>query len=123
MSLRRACLGCGRLVRGRSYHPQCEPRKAPTAARGYGAAHQRLRAALVAALDPWAPCPRCGEPLGPDPDRLDLGHVDGDPTRYSGLEHRQCNRGRVSPQGPAALTPRPSKFATHTGDDSGPVVA
>jgi hypothetical protein len=124
VTLRRACMGCGRLVRGRSRHPQCEPPRAPTAARGYGSTHQRLRAALVAALDPWAPCPRCTEPLGPDADRLDLGHVDGDRTRYSGLEHRECNRGRRGgfPMSATAMTPRPPKFPTHTGDD-GPAVA
>jgi len=64
-----------------------------TTARGYGAEHQRLRAQLVAALDPWAPCPRCGQPLGPDPDRLDLGHTD-DRTGWTGLEHREHNRGQ-----------------------------
>jgi hypothetical protein len=111
-TLPRTCLGCGGLVRGRSRHPQCERPKAPTATRGYGSAHQRLRAALVAALDPWQPCPRCGEALGPDPDRLDLGHVDGDRSRYSGLEHRECNRGRrgadqrVFPSGDTPLTRR-----------------
>jgi hypothetical protein len=62
--------------------------------RGYDATHVRARAAAIATYDPADPCPRCRQPLGPDPDVLDLGHVDGDRSRYSGLEHRECNRGR-----------------------------
>jgi hypothetical protein len=65
---------------------------ASTTARGYGWSHQRLRAALIAAYSPTDPCWRCGFPLGPWPQLLDLGHVDGDKTRYAGLEHRRCSR-------------------------------
>lgn len=36
-------------------------------------------------------CARCGEPIRPG-DSWDLGHVDGDPTRYAGPEHQRCNR-------------------------------
>jgi hypothetical protein len=78
-----------------------------TAARGYGSKHQRIRRALLAVYNPSDPCPRCGEPLGGNPVLLDLGHVDGDRSRYNGLEHASCNRGAAraaaraaSPAGP-----------------------
>jgi hypothetical protein len=62
-------------------------------ARGYGSAHQRARAQAIAAYLPSDPCARCGRPLGPVPELLDLGHLDSDRSQYSGLEHRACNRG------------------------------
>jgi hypothetical protein len=65
---------------------------ASTTARGYGWTHQRIRAALIATYSPEQPCWRCGGALGPFPELLDLGHVDGDKTRYAGLEHRWCSR-------------------------------
>jgi hypothetical protein len=34
-------------------------------------------------------CARCGRLIGPD-GPWDLGHVDGDKTRYAGPEHRRC---------------------------------
>lgn len=54
--------------------------------------HRRLRLAfakIVRAGD--AVCARCGKPIAPF-EAWDLGHVDGDPTRYAGPEHRRCNR-------------------------------
>jgi hypothetical protein len=65
---------------------------ASTSKRGYGWKHQKLR-------NRWArevargevDCARCGEPIWPE-EPWDLGHVDGDKTRYSGPEHRACNR-------------------------------
>lgn len=58
----------------------------------YGWKHQKLR-------NRWArdvargevECARCGEPIWPE-EPWDLGHVDGDKSRYSGPEHRACNR-------------------------------
>lgn len=63
-----------------------------TSRRGYGWTHQRLR-------NRWAPavargevvCARCGELIWPE-EPWDLGHVDGDKSRYSGPEHRARNR-------------------------------
>lgn len=63
-----------------------------TTTRGYGWTHQKLRAALLAALIPGSPCPRCHQPMWPGAQLLDLGHLDGDKTRYAGLEHSRCNR-------------------------------
>jgi hypothetical protein len=127
MSLPRACLDCGTLVRGKSRCWDCERgddrQRGSRQQRGYTAEHDQLRAHLVAALDPWAPCPRCGHALGPDPALLDLMHND-DRTAWLGLGHRRCNRD-VSPQGPTTRTPRPPKFPTLStaADDDGPVVA
>jgi len=63
-----------------------------TAARGYGGAHQRTRAAwapLVATGQ--VPCARCGE-LIPGWAPWDLGHHDHDRSVYTGPEHQRCNR-------------------------------
>jgi hypothetical protein len=59
-------------------------------ARGYGTAHRKRRellAPLVAAGR--IRCARCNELIGPD-EPWDLGHVDGDRSRYSGPEHRHA---------------------------------
>jgi hypothetical protein len=59
----------------------------------YTYAHQQLRKHLLAQLaaDPGQPCARCGRPMFVWM-ALDLGHTDGDPSRYHGLEHARCNR-------------------------------
>src|SRR5262245_24631144 len=61
-------------------------------ARGYGPPHRALRtefARLV--LAGGARCARCHELIRPG-EAWDLGHVDGDRSRYAGPEHRRCNR-------------------------------
>lgn len=63
-----------------------------TVARGYGAAHRRLRRW-------WAPrvatgrvrCAWCGELIG-GREPWDLGHDDVDRSRWTGPEHVACNR-------------------------------
>ena len=73
--------------------------KGSTSQRGYGGAHQRERAR-------WAPhvaaglvaCARCGERIPPGAP-WDLGHHDHDRTRYSGPEHRACNRSAAGKRG------------------------
>ena len=76
-----------------------------TTARGYGTAHQRLRKALARQIAAGGVlCARCGKPIEPGTP-FDLGHVDGDRSRYQGAEHRACNRatsGRRRPQQPAS---------------------
>jgi hypothetical protein len=70
--------------------------RAATFSRGYGNEHQKLRKR-------WTPkvergdvnCARCGKPIDPG-SPWDLGHDDQDRSRYSGPEHRRCNRGAPS---------------------------
>jgi hypothetical protein len=65
-----------------------------TAARGYGATHQRKRRvwARRIASGEQVSCARCGHPILPGM-YWDLGHVDGSgKSLYSGPEHRFCNR-------------------------------
>jgi hypothetical protein len=60
--------------------------------RRYDASHFRLRrqlSPLVAAGG--VRCARCGFLIQPG-EPWDLGHVDGDRSRYAGPEHRACNR-------------------------------
>jgi hypothetical protein len=83
---------------------------ASTTARGYGWQHQKLRAQLIASYNPASPCWRCGFALGPVPQLLVLGHVDGDKSRYAGLEHRWCSNasgGRLARRGPRPQPPSP----------------
>jgi hypothetical protein len=67
-----------------------------TTARGYGHRHQQLRkrwALRVAAG--LVDCARCGLMIDPS-EPWDLGHMDGDKSRYAGPEHRRCNRATAS---------------------------
>jgi hypothetical protein len=83
------------------------PAKAKTTARGYGAKHQQLR-------DEWTPkvdaglvdchADTCIEParhIAPGTE-WDLGHTP-DRTRWTGPEHRRCNRAEGGRRG-AAVT-------------------
>ncbi len=68
------------------------PIRATTTSRGYGRYHRALRdqlAPIVAAG--LARCARCGERIEPG-EPFDLGHDDVDRSRYTGPEHRACNR-------------------------------
>jgi hypothetical protein len=71
-------------------------RRLSTTARGYGWAHQLARkrwSRLVKAG--LVDCARCGLMIDPS-EPWDLGHVDGDKSRYAGPEHRACNRATAS---------------------------
>jgi hypothetical protein len=58
----------------------------------YGTSHKKTRQELEPlVLGGGVRCWRCGEPIRPG-EPWDLGHVDGDPSRYAGPEHRACNR-------------------------------
>jgi hypothetical protein len=78
--------------------------------RGYGPAHKAARSQLEPfVLAGGVKCARCGESIRPG-EPWDLGHVDGDRTRYSGPEHRYCNRATTGrrpwqPPEPAEIEP------------------
>jgi hypothetical protein len=90
----------GEIVHAGGSCPSCQAEKlersrlrGTTTARGYGSAHRALRkqlAPLVASGQ--MRCARCGGIILPGTP-FDLGHADGDRTRYHGLEHAVCNRG------------------------------
>lgn len=90
------CDECRELVRRvkdrgrrRGYHPP-DPRSMEE--RGYGREHWKLRARFKEVVEAGgALCARCGLPISPF-EPWDLGHVDGFRDRWSGPEHRRCNR-------------------------------
>jgi hypothetical protein len=60
----------------------------------YGAEHQAERRRRLDERGPDARCARCNGLLGEDESLIDLDHDDDDPTRYLGLSHTPCNRGK-----------------------------
>lgn len=108
----RPCLGtparrCGRLTdRPDSRCPDCasaigkarDQARGTRHARGYGNAHDTIRAALLAQLQPGQLCDRCGLPMYPS-QALDAAHPHDRPLRThpdsvaDHLEHAPCNRG------------------------------
>jgi hypothetical protein len=100
----------------RAHRPSLEQRQLwatkSRAAKGYGEAHKAIRkryAALVATG--LAVCARCGRPIMPGTP-WDLGHVDGDKSRYRGPEHRSCNRKAGGKQGAEITNGRPRPHVT-----------
>lgn len=66
------------------------PSSGNTTQRGYGRAHQALRAKWEPKVETGVvDCARCGEPIAPDAE-WHLGHTD-DRTGYQGPEHARCN--------------------------------
>lgn len=60
--------------------------------RGYGTAHQNLRAGWKRKVDAGeVACARCGRLIVPG-EPWDLGHDDHDRSVYTGPEHRRCDR-------------------------------
>jgi len=58
----------------------------------YGARHKALRAGWTRKVAGGAVvCARCGRPIVPG-EPWDLGHDDYNPYRWTGPEHRRCNR-------------------------------
>lgn len=62
-----------------------------TTARGYGADHQKARAAAALVHKPTDPCARCHKPLGRMSPALHYDH-NGKRTGYLGFSHADCNR-------------------------------
>jgi hypothetical protein len=109
----RTCKRCGRETWSphspycRAHRPSFEKRqlwaKKSRTARGYGEAHKAMRARYARLVEAGqAICARCRRPIFPG-EPWDLGHVDGDRSRYAGPEHRRCNRHAGAKQG-AAIT-------------------
>jgi hypothetical protein len=101
------CNSCGRTVPLQSKRGRCDAcrktyereksraRRAKygtTTQRGYGSRHRELRAGYEPQIQTGlVKCARCGHPIAPG-EPWDLGHDDNDRRRYSGPEHRYCNR-------------------------------
>jgi hypothetical protein len=69
---------------------------ASTSDRGYGAEHQAIRKALLAAAY-GQPCHHCGHPMLPG-QALDLDHT-ADRSAYRGFAHASCNRSEGAKRG------------------------
>ena len=140
MSLRRACLDCGKLGRWRTRCPRCKAlRERAKAARRpeYKTAEQTRRrreavAAHRATVGDWCPgVPELGRPAHPAAN-LSADHVvevaaGGPESGPLVVRCVPCNSSRSAnvrrfPMSAAPASPRPPKFPTHTGDD-GPAVA
>ncbi len=95
--------GCIQPARGGlcpTHQAERERARPSRQARGYGAAHDKLR-------KQWAPkvatgrvkCARCNKPIKVG-QSWDLGHSD-DRTSYRGPEHRKCNRATMGRERPS----------------------
>jgi hypothetical protein len=85
------------------------PARLAATARRTGRYERRLARQVAAG---GARCVRCGLPIAPGAP-FDLGHVDGDRSRYAGPEHPECNRHAGARRG-AAVTNAQRRDA-HTG--------
>jgi 5-methylcytosine-specific restriction enzyme A len=140
VSLRRACLGCGKLGRWRSRCPRCQAqvdrRKAAARPELRTYAETKRRREAVAAhraqVGDWCPgVPELGRAAHPAA-RLQADHVvevaaGGSEAGPLVVRCGPCNSARsANVRRPLSAlvtaTPRPPKFPTHTGDD-GPAVA
>lgn len=65
------------------------PKPGSTTQRDYGAAHQRMRKAMLPSM-PGSPCTRCGRTLQAGDD-VHLDHDDQDRGKYLGFAHARCN--------------------------------
>ena len=109
------CRTCGRLTLSRRhwYCADCKMKarhhrdrpKVTTTQAGYGHSHQAVRAAWRSRVEAGGvDCARCGLPIVPG-EPWDLGHSDHDRAKYSGPEHRACNRATAGRLPVARLRP------------------
>lgn len=90
-SRRRTCDTCAKRLRAKKDAKRDLTRLGATA-RGYGSEHKKERRRWADRVNAGVvDCARCGERI-PAGALWDLGHVDGDKSRYAGPEHRKCNR-------------------------------
>ena len=87
--------GCPHVVVNRyciEHEREYEAKRGNSSQRGYGSAHQRLRATLTGPHQAGTlTCWRCDQIIPPS-EPFDLGHDDDDRTKYAGPEHARCNR-------------------------------
>jgi len=95
------------------------PAQASTAERGYGTRHKRVREQLrPLVLAGGVKCHRCGQEIRPG-EPWDLGHDDNDRSRYTGPEHRACNRATAARRGlwePGVVEPEPEREGLASSD-------
>lgn len=95
---------CPHIAQGRycpTHNREYEAKRGTSTQRGYGRAHQTLRARLAPKVQAGlVDCWRCGQPIQPD-EAWDLGHDDADRSLYRGAEHARCNRSAAGKQGRA----------------------
>jgi hypothetical protein len=90
-SRQRTCAKCQAKRRAVYDYERYTRGPGPTA-RGYGSEHKKERKRWVPLVATGTvTCARCNELIAADA-LWDLGHVDGDKSRYQGPEHRRCNR-------------------------------
>lgn len=102
---------CPRIITdGSRYCPaharEYEAKRGSTSARGYGSAHQRLRAAWQARIDRGevVHCARCGQRIDAGMDWA-LDH-NADRTGYLGPSHTACNNSAGGRAAHKQMTPR-----------------
>lgn len=87
---------CPTLIQGPGKcdaHKRTQDRaRGSSSARGYDYSHQKLRREWKPKVEGGAVmCGRCKQLIHPQSE-WDLGHDDGDRTKYTGPEHLACNR-------------------------------
>jgi hypothetical protein len=119
MPIFKVCSGCGgifppaQMKPGRGRCVDCakeyervksrarRAKQGTTKQRGYGKEHEQRRKVWARSVNAGlVSCARCHLPIHPG-EPWDLGHEDGDRSRYSGPEHARCNR---ATRGRAELT-------------------
>lgn len=79
--------------------------------RTYDYQHKSLRRRLAPAVEAGlVDCARCEQRIQPG-EPWDLGHHPGDRRRYSGPEHRRCNRNTLREKAHAAAVRPPEETA------------
>ena len=85
----------------------------PKATPDYGWRHQELRKRWVMRVARGdVACSRCGELISPY-EHWDLGHDDFDRHKYTGPEHRRCNRAVVTHLKDRAALMQPTRWSRH----------